>query len=81
MSMSKAEILAELLRLSPEERQEIRAKLTELGAGESVSGAPLCARPSHCEPVPLEALATREEWKDWCAAARRSRDKWLAENP
>jgi putative addiction module component (TIGR02574 family) len=31
--MSKAEILAELPKLSPEERAEIRARLEELGGG------------------------------------------------
>ncbi|MGD0090618.1 MAG: hypothetical protein ABSE73_11925 [Planctomycetota bacterium] len=79
--MSKAEILAELLKLSPEDRQEIRAKLTEFGAGESLPRAPLCAHSSNRDTVPIEALATREEWKDWHAAAKRSANKWLAENP
>ena len=76
--MSKAEILAELPRLSPEDREEIRAKLSELGAE---TGRLLCAHSSRRKPVPLKALATRKEWKSLYRGAKRSADKWLAENP
>jgi len=79
--MSKAEILAELPKLSPQDREEILAKLSELAADVSPACTPLCAHPSHRKPVPLKALATRGEWKSLYRGAKRSADKWLAENP
>lgn len=31
-------------------------------------------------PVDIYALADRDEWKHWHAAAKRDSDKWLKEN-